>query len=141
MMDAAIAWLYGLTGTQVEEIISAEIFPALDKRLPEKYRQPTLTVECFHHLESVGIDRFCQEGWELPAPAAALPRKEMEVWAPPGGWEQAWTEARAMLSADQWAMLTGEALPGLPTALAEVAATKGPELPRRKGEQARLDLS
>lgn len=139
MIDAAICWLYGLTSRDVASIVNIETFPALDKRLPEAHRQPSLTAGCYQYLDHVGIERFCLDEWHLPPEVLESERQDIDVWTPNGGWERAWAEARAMLNDQEWAMLTGQIPPVPPEEVAKAAPGKQGGKNGDSG-QLRLDL-
>ena len=54
-------------------------------------------------------DGFCKEGWELPDYVTEFDRPGIKIWKPEGGWEQAWAEARELLSEKEWKQFIGEA--------------------------------
>ncbi|HWI53152.1 MAG TPA: hypothetical protein VNT01_13510, partial [Symbiobacteriaceae bacterium] len=123
MIDAVIGWLYGLSPDEFRHIACPEAFPALDRRLPAGVRYQDLVQSAFRRLHLQGVHQFCTTGWTVDAEEFSR-RRDEQPWSPPGGWEQAWADARATLNDEQWAMLTGE-YEGIPTeALREVAAAK-----------------
>ncbi|MFZ5827169.1 MAG: Eco57I restriction-modification methylase domain-containing protein [Bacillota bacterium] len=123
LADALVAYLYGLSPEQFTYLVGA--FPAFDKRLPSDLRFPSLAAACYRDLARSGYDWLSLDSWQLPGEAKGLERWTTDQWTPSGGWEQAWDEARAMLSDIQWAMLRGEHQPS-PAVLAEVAASRQP---------------
>jgi len=114
-LDILIAYLYGIDVDEFTFIISA--FSLVDRNLPIEQRQTTLTLEAFKHLKQVGLERFLEEGWELPDYVTEFDRPGIKIWEPNGGWKKAWADAKAMLTEDEWQEFTGEsAVPtGSPT--------------------------
>ena len=42
--------------------------------------------EAFKHLKQVGLERFLEEGWELPDYVTEFDRPGIKIWEPEGGW-------------------------------------------------------
>jgi len=85
-------------------------------------------------MASVGLERFCREGWELPEYVEEFDRPGIAIWEPEGGWEAAWEEARELLTDEEWKRFIGEA--PLPPAPADSASAS----PEETG-QGRLELT
>ena len=112
-IDAIFFELFKLDINEVEHLLSHDAnnptgFWRIDKLLPEEQRQTTLTLEAFKHLKKIGLDRFLEEGWELPDYVTEFDRPGIKIWEPVGGWEKAWEEAKAMLTDDEWKEFNGE---------------------------------
>jgi len=109
-LDAIIAYLYNLNVDIVEGLVNH--FKLVDRNLPVKQRQTTLTLEAFKHLKQVGLDRFLKEGWEIPDYITDHDRPGIKIWEPEGGWEKALEESRALLTEEEWKEFNGATLSG-----------------------------
>jgi hypothetical protein len=107
-LDCIVAELFELIPKEFENILMK--FPLVDKTLPIEQRQTTLTLEAFKHLKQVGLERFLEEGWELPDYVTEFDRPGIKIWEPDGGWEKSWAEAKAMLTEEEWKEFTGESV-------------------------------
>ena len=113
-VDALMACAYGL---QIEEFSDVLLdsscggvgFVKTDANLPTAHRQPQLTLDAYRQLLDKGLDRFLQDGAEIPAAALAHRRPLIGIWSPEDGWDVAWAEARAMAtSQDEWDLFLGK---------------------------------
>jgi hypothetical protein len=116
-LDVLFFELYSLNVEEVNHLLSPSTerptgFWRIDKSLPLEQRQTTLTLEAFKHLNQVGLERFLEEGWELPDYVTEFDRPGIKIWEPEGGWEKAWAEARALLTEEDWKEFTGETVSG-----------------------------
>jgi len=113
-IDALVAHAYALTKEEFADILldtecGAVSFWKTDSDLPGAYRQPQLTLEAYRQLLHKGLDRFIQDGAEIPEAALAHRRPLLEIWAPEDGWEAAWAEARAMATSQhEWDLFLGK---------------------------------
>lgn len=111
--DALVAALYELNISDLSYILKVDPdnpvgFWRVDQYLQEEQRQTTLTIRIFKHLKNLGISRFLQEGWELPDYVTEFDRPGIKIWQPEGGWEEAWAEAKSMLTEKEWKEFMGE---------------------------------
>jgi hypothetical protein len=113
-MDTLVAHAYDLTEEDFAHILidsacGAVGFGKVDERLPELHRQPQLTLDAYRQLLDKGLDRFLQDGAEIPEAALAHRRPLIEVWSPVDGWDTAWAEAQAMADSDhEWDLFLGK---------------------------------
>jgi len=113
IIDSLIFYSYGLNEEEVGRIVEGNPknptgFFRIDRNLPIEQRQTTLTLEAFKHLKEVGLERFLEEGWELPDYVTEFDRPGIKIWEPEGGWKKAWAEAKALLTEEEWKEFTGE---------------------------------
>ncbi|MDA8065778.1 MAG: hypothetical protein M0031_09820 [Thermaerobacter sp.] len=111
MLDAVVAHVYGLDYDDLAYILRDDAdeptgFWRVDRELPREQRQTTLTLEAFRHLLEVGLERFCQEGWDLPAHARDFPRPGVARFTPAAGWDEAAAHARRMEEIREQGQLT-----------------------------------
>jgi hypothetical protein len=84
-------------------------FDRVDEDLPHAYRQPQLTLGTYRQLLDKGLDRFLQDGAEIPEAAMAHRRPLIDIWSPTDGWDTAWAEAEAMADSDhEWDLFLGK---------------------------------
>jgi len=105
-LNTILMFSFDLSVDEVNQILDS--FPSVDKLFPIEQRQTTLTLEAFKHLKQIGLERFLEEGWELPDYVTEFDRPGIKIWEPDGGWEKAWAEAKAMLTEEEWKEFTGE---------------------------------
>ena len=113
IIDSLIFYSFGFTEDEVELVLENNPynptgFFRVDRTLPIEQRQTTLTMEAFKHLKEVGLERFLEEGWELPDYVTEFDRPGIKIWEPEGGWEKSWAEAKAILTEEEWKEFTGE---------------------------------
>ena len=70
-IEAVVAELYGLSLEDMQFILTIDEsdpigFWRVDQDLPVEHRLTSLALKAFEHLKQVGLDEFCQQGWELP---------------------------------------------------------------------------
>jgi hypothetical protein len=113
-LDALVAHAYGLTEDAFAHILldtecGAVGFGKTDPNLPIDHRQPRLTLDAYRQLLHKGLDRFLQDGAEIPEAALAHRRPLIEIWSPADGWDTAWAEAEAMADSDhEWDLFLGK---------------------------------
>lgn len=113
-IDALVAHAYDLTEDEFSHILldmdcGAVGFRKTDEGLPAAHRQPQLTLDAYRQLLHKGLDRFLLDGAEIPEAALAHPRPLIEIWSPEGGWDEAWSEARAIASSQhEWDLFLGK---------------------------------
>lgn len=105
-LNAVIFKMFDLSQSEVDHIL--EFFPLVDRDLPKAQKLTTLVSESFTYLDKNGLDHFFNKGWELPDFVTEFDRPGIKIWQPEGGWEQAWTEAKAMLTEEEWKKFMGE---------------------------------
>ncbi|MFZ1376191.1 MAG: hypothetical protein WAS25_06305 [Geothrix sp.] len=114
LIDVLCAFSYELPEDLYEHILldseaKPKGFDALDKHLPFKIRQPQLTLDAYHQLLHKGLDRFLQDGAEIPEAALGYRRPLIEIWSPADGWDAAWAEAEAMAESEhEWDLFLGK---------------------------------
>lgn len=113
-IDSLVAFAFGLNEELFAHVLLDPLakpkgFDRIDEDLPESHRQPQLTLDAYHQLLDKGLDRFLQDGAEIPEAALAHRRPLIEIWSPADGWEAAWAEARAMADSDhEWDLFLGK---------------------------------
>lgn len=113
-LDALVAFLFDLSIEDFEHILldpssGAVGFHRLDADLPEPWRQPTLSLEAYKVLRTSDLQSFLKEPLAIPAAAQAAIRPTLAIWSPPGGWDAAWEEAKAMAeSEEEWDLFLGK---------------------------------
>jgi hypothetical protein len=113
-LDALVAHAFDLTEEELAHILLDEScgavgFGKTDTNLPTAHRQPQLTLDAYRQLLDKGLDRFLQDGAEIPEPALAHRRPLIDIWSPADGWDNAWAEARAMANSDhEWDLFLGK---------------------------------
>jgi hypothetical protein len=113
-LDALVAHAYGLTEDAFAHILldtecGAVGFGKTDADLPPAHRQPQLTLDAYRQLLDKGLDRFLQDGAEIPEAALVHRRALIEIWSPVDGWDTAWAEAQAMADSDhEWDLFLGK---------------------------------
>jgi hypothetical protein len=113
-LDALVAHLFNVAPEELSHIlIDPEAGPVgferTDADLPPSHRQTYLTLEAYRQLLDKGLDRFLQDGAEIPEAALAHRRPLIEVWSPVDGWDTAWAEAQAMADSDhEWDLFLGK---------------------------------
>lgn len=113
-LDALVAHAYDLTEDEFTHILldtdcGAVGFGKTDADLPADHRQPQLTLDAYRQLLRKGLDRFLQDGAEIPEAALAHRRPLIEIWSPADGWDTAWAEARAMAGSEhEWDLFLGQ---------------------------------
>lgn len=97
LIDALVADLYNVSADDLAHI--AEQFPTYDRGAPAELRYPRLAVLAYEAMISGGIDeaRNCATALVEERRAVGCGFGFDELWQPEGGWEQANTEARAIL--------------------------------------------
>jgi hypothetical protein len=105
-IDCIIAELFSLSVIEFGRIL--ENFPLVDKDLNEKNRQTNLTLRAFRSLKKIGMEYFIKNGLNFIDDIEDFIRPGIKVWIPKGGWQQAWKEAKEMLSAKEWQEFIGE---------------------------------
>jgi len=109
-----VANLYQLETEELKHIlIDTEAGPVsferTDADFPPAHRQTQLTLDAYRQLLHKGLDRFLQDGVEIPDAALAHRRPLIEIWAPEDGWETAWAEARARATSQhEWDLFLGK---------------------------------
>lgn len=112
-LDALVAHAFNLTPEEFAHIVLDEScgavgFSKTDANLPTAHRQPQLTLDAYRQLLDKGLDRFLQDGAEIPAAALTHRRPLIDIWSPADGWDNAWAEAEAMAdSAHEWDLFLG----------------------------------
>ncbi len=101
-IDAVVAKLYGLSREDLAYILRIDEsdptgFWRVDKDLPVEQRQTVLTIQAFGHLERVGLDEFCRQGWQLPDYAHTFERPGVKSWTPSEDWSDCERHARNIL--------------------------------------------
>ncbi len=113
-LDVLVAHAYGLSEDEFAHILldtdcGAVGFSKTDTDLPAAHRQPQLTLDAYRHLLRKGLDRFLQDGAEIPEAALVYRRPLIEIWSPADGWDTAWAEVRAMADSDhEWELFLGQ---------------------------------
>jgi len=113
-MDALVAHLFDLPEDQFAHILldpnaKPKGFDRVDEGLDPSLRQPQLTLDAYRQLLDKGLDRFLQDGVEIPEGALAHRRPLIDIWSPTDGWNTAWAEAQAMADSDhEWDLFLGE---------------------------------
>lgn len=113
-LDALVAHAFGLTEDEFAHILldascGAVGFGKTDEKLPAEHRQPHLTLDGYRQLLIKGVDRFLQDGVEIPKASLANRRPLIEIWAPEDGWEPAWAKARDMAASQhEWDLFLGK---------------------------------
>lgn len=113
-LDALVAFAFDLTYEEFAHILLDETcgavgFMKTDAELPPAYRQPQLTLDVYRQLQRKGLDRFLQDGAEVPEAVRSHRRPLVEIWSPADGWDRAWAEARTMADSDhEWDLFLGE---------------------------------
>ncbi len=109
MIDAIVAELYGLSYDDFAYILRIDPddpkgFWRVDKNLPEEQRQTTLTVQAFRHLKDVGLEAFCERGWELPEHARRFREDRQQfVWEATEDWSDCERHAHNIIGEAGWA--------------------------------------
>ena len=113
-MDALIAHIFDLPEDLFAHILLDPLakpkgFDRVDQDLPESHRQPQLALGAYRQLLHKGLDRFLQDGAEIPEAALAHRRPLIEIWSPADGWDTAWAEAEAMADSEhEWDLFLGK---------------------------------
>jgi hypothetical protein len=113
-IDALVALAYDLTDEEFAHILldsdcGAVGFGKTDEGLPAPHRQPQLALDAYRQLLTKGLDRFLQDGAEIPEAALAHRRPLIEIWSPADGWDTPWPEARSMAdSQHEWDLFLGQ---------------------------------
>ena len=113
-IDALLASQYNLTEDEFRHVLLApearpKGFERNDQGLPEPIRQPRLTLDAYRQLLDKGLDRFLQDGVEIPEEALGHSRPLIDIWSPTDGWDIAWAEAEAMADSDhEWDLFLGQ---------------------------------
>ena len=113
-LDSLVAHAYGLTEDEFAHILldtdcGAVGFARTDANLPAAHRQTQLTLDAYRQLLAKGLDRFLQDGAEIPEAALKHHRPLIAIWSPADGWDTAWAEAQAMADSDhEWDLFLGK---------------------------------
>jgi hypothetical protein len=113
-LDALVAHAFNLTEEDFAHIVLDEScgavgFSKTDANLPAAHRQPQLTLDAYNQLLDKGLDRFLQDGAEIPEAALTHRRPLIEIWSPADGWDAAWAEAEAMADSNhEWDLFLGK---------------------------------
>ena len=113
-LDALVAHLFSVDVDELKHILidpeAGQVgFERTDADLPPAHRQTQLTLDAYHQLLDKGLDRFLQDGAEIPEAALAHRRPLIDIWSPTDGWDTAWAEAEAMAdSAHEWDLFLGK---------------------------------
>ena len=116
IIDSLIFYTFGLNEVEVERIIENNPnnptgFFRVDSNLPIEQRQTTLTLKAFKQLNQVGLERFLEDGWELPDYVTEFERPGIKIWGLEGGWEKTWASAKSKLTEEEWKELIGHSTP------------------------------
>jgi hypothetical protein len=66
-------------------------------------------LDAYRQLLDKGLDRFLQDGAEIPEAALTHRRPLIEIWSPADGWDAAWAEAEAMADSNhEWDLFLGK---------------------------------
>jgi len=97
ILDAIVAELYGLSYEDFEYILRDDPsdpkgFWRVDKNKPKELRHTTLALLAFKHLKEVGLEKFCNEDWQLPADIQEKLDPRFLPWQLEGTPEESWKE-------------------------------------------------
>jgi len=101
-IDAVSAGAFGLNLEDLAYILQddpsdSKGFWRVDQDLPVEQRLTSLALKAFEHLKQVGLDEFCQRGWELPDYARTYDRPGVKTWTPTEDWPDCERHARNIL--------------------------------------------
>jgi hypothetical protein len=113
-LEALVAFSYSLSEEDFAHILldtecGAVGFGKTDSDLPSEHRLPQLALEAYRQLLDKGLERYLQDGAEIPEAALAHRRPLIDIWSPTDGWDTAWAEAEAMADSDhEWDLFLGK---------------------------------
>ncbi len=114
ILECIIALAFNLSYDDFEHILlsgkSGGIgFTGREPNIPLDVEIPKLTIGTYRQILSKGLGQFLREGIAFPEAAFGHDRPLVDMWAPEGGWEAAWAEARAAADSDhEWDLFLGK---------------------------------